>query len=322
VPLVEDASSAPCVSARDWSCGSATSPGLRIGFYEFYTSSDARAAWPARRPLCALAYNTQRAAAPTQTHLWNGRGSIDNGGWSSRHPGHMRELCKNHNLVLANDGKCVLCRRPAVPLFQVREETEDLISRVFTWLLGACLLVALAALVYTTRLDAGYTGGRYLAAPGLGRADGSAPNLGEPAAPPANAAQINATTPAKAQAAPNSAADATRPPVALAAADKQVRPDDRVLPAAARASVNVTMYGAPWCYICDRAHDFMLARDVTFKEINIERDQAGARKLAKLNRDMTVPTFEIDGRAYVGFNPWELEDAIRDAAAQRYSARQ
>jgi glutaredoxin len=243
----------------------------------------------------------------------------------------MRELCKNHNLVLATDGKCVLCRRPKIPIFAVREETEDLISRLFTWLLGACLIAAFSALVYATRLDSGYTGGKYVAAPGLGRADGSAPRLdSQPAAQRAararaqSAANTNgpaqARVAASATGAPNKLA-ASKPPTAIAAPESPspARQDDRELSAAARASVTVTMYAAPWCYICDRARDFMSARDVTFKEIDIERDQAGARKLAKLNQTMTVPTFEIEGRAYVGFNPWDLEDAIHDAAAQHYA---
>jgi glutaredoxin len=250
-----------------------------------------------------------------------------------RRPERMRELCKNHNLVLATDGKCVLCRRPNLPIFAVREETEDMISRVFTWLLGACLLGAFAALVYTTRLEAGYEGGKYVSAPGLGRADGTAPNLSEPqaaakpAAPLAARSQVAAATNA-AQAKPAATKVATTanepaptdPPAAIAAPAAQTRPEQHEVSAAARASVNVTMYAAPWCFICDRARDFMSARDVTFKEVDIERDQAGARKLAKLNQTMTVPTFEIEGRAYVGFNPWDLEDAIHDAAMQHTAA--
>jgi glutaredoxin len=244
----------------------------------------------------------------------------------------MRELCKTHNLVLATDGKCVLCRRPNLPIFAVREETEDTISRVFTWLLGACLLAAFAALVYTTRLDSGYDGAKYVSAPGLGRADGTAPNLGAPLNAAAQRATQHAaksqvatnTNAQQAKPATNGAAAATtlastKPPAAIAAPQGQTR-DQRELPAAARASVNVTMYATPWCYICDRARDFMSARDVSFKEIDIEHDPAGARKLAKLNQTMTVPTFEIEGRAYVGFNPWDLEDAIRDAALQHYAA--
>lgn len=246
----------------------------------------------------------------------------------------MRELCKNHNLVLATDGKCVLCRRPKLPIFAVREETEDMISRVFTWLLGGCLVAAFAALVYMMRLEGGYEGGKYVSAPGLGlgRADGTAPNLGESSdatlkaqaelsAKSQDAAKANAPqakSAAKTTTATNSAP--AKPPAAIAAPEAQARPDQHEVSAAARASVNVTMYGAPWCYICDRARDFMSARDVSFKEVDIERDQAGARKLAKLNQTMTVPTFEIEGRAYVGFNPWDLEDAIRDAAVQHTAA--
>src|SRR5688572_2745328 len=84
----------------------------------------------------------------------------------------MRELCPTHKLVIAPDGKCVLCRRPPLRLFAVREEHEDAISKVFTALLGVGLTAAAAALIYVSTLDAGYTGGRYVPGPTLGKLSG------------------------------------------------------------------------------------------------------------------------------------------------------
>jgi glutaredoxin len=80
------------------------------------------------------------------------------------------------------------------------------------------------------------------------------------------------------------------------------------------------MYATPWCFICDRARDFLLARNVVLTEYDVDRDKEAARRLTKANPSASLPTFEVGGRTYVGFNPWDLEDAVRDAAQQSYSA--
>jgi glutaredoxin len=85
------------------------------------------------------------------------------------------------------------------------------------------------------------------------------------------------------------------------------------------APVAVTMYVTPWCSICDRAREFLLARNVVLTERDIERAPASVRRLRKLNPALSVPTFEIEGQPYVGFNAWDLEDAIRNAKEKRYA---
>jgi glutaredoxin len=216
----------------------------------------------------------------------------------------MRELCASHNLVLGADGKCVLCRRPKQPLFAVREETESLVSKVFTWFLFLCLLAAGGALINASRLGAGYTGGRYTAAPDQRRADASSPQS-------ATKLAQNARPRARGDQPRQAPTRAAQKPSAITSAAA----------VAAAPPVPVTMYSAPWCYICDRSRDFLLARNVTLTELDIERDHAAAKRLRQLNPTSSLPTFEVAGRVYIGFNPWDLEDAIRDAMLQRYSAR-
>ena len=72
---------------------------------------------------------------------------------------------------------------------------------------------------------------------------------------------------------------------------------------------------------CDRARDFLLARNVVLTEYDVDRDKQAERRLTKANPSASLPTFEIAGRVYVGFDPWGLEDALRDAVPQSYSAR-
>lgn len=230
----------------------------------------------------------------------------------------MRELCQTHKLVLAPDGKCVVCRRPARPLFAVREEHETWISRVFTGLLGVGLLIGFGSLLYLSGIGPGYTGGRYElrgsadATGSLQRAtqnsQAEAPGS-NPADPVSAAAETGEATDAQ------DAAGAARP----AQAEPAVPNKPRAEPAALQ-EVEVTMYATPWCNICDHARSFLHARNVVLIERDIEREPKAAQQLATINPALSVPTFEIAGRAYVGFNAWDIEDALQEAAEEPVAA--
>ena len=207
----------------------------------------------------------------------------------------MRELCKSHHLALAPDGKCILCRRPALTVFAVRPETEDALSRIVTGVLGTCLAAAFVGLVYAWRLDPTFASG--------GQSD--APRWTEL---PVERAQSQAATP-----------PASRTPKAVAAASSSRAaasyraPLPPLAPEMTRGSVRIVMYSAPWCYVCDRARDFLHADVVELVERDIERDPSAARSLATLNPMQTLPTFEVSGETLVGFSPYALEQAVRSA---------
>lgn len=218
----------------------------------------------------------------------------------------MRELCKTHGLVLAPDGKCILCRRPqGPPAFALTEEQESVLSKGVTVLLGACLAAAAGAIVYASQLPPGYTGERHSE-----RSQGATriKETEEPAAQP-DAGRPEPSKPQPAMAAPKVKPKSKLKPAADVAKAPAGRP--------AYSGLEVTMYAAPWCYICDRTRDFLLARDVVLVERDVERDAKATQELAKINPQKTLPTLQIAGRVHVGFNPWELEDALRAAASSQ-----
>jgi glutaredoxin len=239
----------------------------------------------------------------------------------------MRELCQTHNLVIAADGKCVLCRRPPARLFAVREEHETLISRVFTGLLGVCLVAALGALIYMSQLDGGYRGGKYVPGPvALGQLSARQQQLLQQALQEdRQSTETSGAVDAGAATAQDAAAPAVQPASVqkseATAAGKPATTSAVTKAAAPSAPVAVTMYATPWCFICDRARDFLLARNVELTEYDVDRDREAERRLKKGNPSASLPTFEIAGRTHVGFNPWELEDALRSAAVPSQSAR-
>jgi glutaredoxin len=246
------------------------------------------------------------------------------------------DLCPKHNLAIAPDGKCVLCRRTLSMALQ-RDE-ESWVSQLFTWLLLLCLLATLAGLLYVANNPAGHRGGRYVEAPPVGQIDAqrsAATRPEEPEPQPAQAVQPDGAA-AAAQATP-AAPDAT---TAQLAAAQQATIEAEVgetpsalrrpptapgIPAAdltrARSKVEVIMYSAPWCYICDRARDFLKARDVALVEYDIEMSGEAMDALSDVNPASTIPTFQIADEAIVGFHPWVLEDAINAVALERYASR-
>jgi glutaredoxin len=113
-------------------------------------------------------------------------------------------------------------------------------------------------------------------------------------------------------------------PAATAPSGKRARPrtvgkkivDPRLIEA--RKSVKVTMYSAPWCFICDRARSFLEAREVDLTEYDVDLDAEAEKRLQQLNPAGSIPTLIVDGKTIVGFHPWGLEDLIDEAAQQHF----
>lgn len=256
------------------------------------------------------------------------------------------DLCPKHNLAIAPDGKCVLCRRTLS--MALHRDDESWVSQLFTWLLLLCLLATLAGLIYVANNPAGHRGGRYVEAPPVGQLDAprsAAARRDEPGQPGVSEAaqpESAATTAPAATGVQAPTTDTGTDANANAAAQlPQMQPattEDGETPSAlrrpptvpgipaselsrARSKVQVIMFGAPWCYICDRARDFLKARDVTLVEYDIEMSGEAMDALSDVNPASTIPTFQIADEAIVGFHPWVLEDAINAVALERYASR-
>jgi glutaredoxin len=250
-------------------------------------------------------------------------------------PGTMAELCKAHGLVAAADGRCVVCRRPP---WETSEQTEQSArQQALTVILGLCLIGALARVVWLGLVDPskhnevrsiarGTPAATAPAAPPSDEAPSATPTsdahdasatMAEQTATPTErpSPQLEAEQAADAADTANAADDVNDAATvqATATAPAPPRPAPEVL-AEARKRVRVVMYASPWCYICDRARDQLLAHDVQLVEHDIDADPKAARRLAKANPSTTVPTFEIGNETVIGYNPWQLQDAV-DAVA-------
>jgi glutaredoxin len=76
------------------------------------------------------------------------------------------------------------------------------------------------------------------------------------------------------------------------------RPSEADLP-----SGGVVMYCTPWCHDCTTAKEWLRARQIPFREVNISLNSAGAERVRKwANGDLVTPTFDIDGTIVVDFD--------------------
>jgi len=220
----------------------------------------------------------------------------------------------------------VLCRRPKFSLGD-DEEDETVASKTFTALLGLGLLAAMgfAAYTFTTpsaNASANSTRGAATQDTTKVSTNTQAPVEDEAPEPPPSIAAAPEKEPANAEATATAAKQ--KPAAQPAASGKRARMrtigkkivDPRLIEA--RKSVKVTMYSAPWCFICDRARSFLEAREVELVDHDVDMDAEAEKRLQQLNPTGSIPTFIVDGETIVGFHPWGLEDLIDEAAQQHF----
>lgn len=64
----------------------------------------------------------------------------------------------------------------------------------------------------------------------------------------------------------------------------------------------VILFSTPTCGYCRQAKNYLRERGIRFKEVDVSRDPAAARDLARRSGQMGVPVLDIGGQMIVGFN--------------------
>jgi glutaredoxin len=85
-------------------------------------------------------------------------------------------------------------------------------------------------------------------------------------------------------------------------------------------SFTVIVYGASWCGACHQAVAYLKSHKVPVVEKDIEQDPAADSEMrAKLARagvhGGSIPVIDVKGRILVGFEPHQLDAAVRGASA-------
>jgi glutaredoxin len=92
---------------------------------------------------------------------------------------------------------------------------------------------------------------------------------------------------------------------------------DSVALTAARHKVSIAMYSTSWCGVCKQARAYMRQNSIAFNEFDVEHDTTARDQAYALNPRGSVPTFAVDDEVLIGFSPDSLETRITRAAKRR-----
>ena len=72
----------------------------------------------------------------------------------------------------------------------------------------------------------------------------------------------------------------------------------------------VIVYSGPGCPACGIAKAYLRRRGISFRDIDISRDQHAAENLIRRSGQMAVPQIDIDGHLVVGFDQAKIDNLL------------
>lgn len=73
----------------------------------------------------------------------------------------------------------------------------------------------------------------------------------------------------------------------------------------------ITVYTTSTCPYCEMMKNFLKEQGLSFKEVNVQLDQATASRLVETTGQLGVPQTEINGQWVLGFDPEKVMDLVR-----------
>jgi len=88
------------------------------------------------------------------------------------------------------------------------------------------------------------------------------------------------------------------------------QPTKAVAQPTGQSRAGVELYTTSWCRYCRQARDFLSRNGIAFREYDVEKDPAAARRLEQLGVGSGVPVAVINGRTIRGFSPGTYAAAL------------
>jgi glutaredoxin 3 len=64
----------------------------------------------------------------------------------------------------------------------------------------------------------------------------------------------------------------------------------------------VIIFSTPTCGFCNAAKSYMRSKGISFRDVDVARDQSAARDMVRRSGQMGVPVIDIGGKIVVGFD--------------------
>ena len=225
--------------------------------------------------------------------------------------------CEVHDIAGGPDGRCALCH--TVQETNARREGARLGWILFLGLgTASAALLAIHELVPLPGRNASLAHAEPATAPD--RPAPEAPATPEPTAAPTPLAVAERPDSSAHEAAPIANAEpATSEPTTLLAAPSASpnKLSDAVVRAALVATP-ISMYTAPWCGTCRRAHEFFQSNGLPVTDRNVDDDPAAMRELKTRSGGTAIPVIDIDGKVLAaGFNARAIAGALTESVERR-----
>jgi len=227
-----------------------------------------------------------------------------------------------HGIAGGPDGRCALCHAAA------RTDAERSASKLGLRLILGLSSAGVALLAYGAWRRP--TVERQASAPRVTRESTTTVAAATAVAPPIAADPpparpfADAPTPPPAPPAPALLTEATSATaIATASANQAPAPVATARPSpeqvnAAVAATPITMFTAPWCAVCRRAHAFLQENGLRCVDRDIESDVAARRELRQRTGRTAIPTFVVDGQLLEpGFSERRVERAVAQSVERR-----
>jgi len=75
--------------------------------------------------------------------------------------------------------------------------------------------------------------------------------------------------------------------------------------------VIVEIYTTPSCPWCEKTKEFLKEKRVKFKENDVSNNEKAREEMTEKSGQMGVPVLDINGKIIVGYNPKEIERALK-----------
>lgn len=72
----------------------------------------------------------------------------------------------------------------------------------------------------------------------------------------------------------------------------------------------VIVFSTPTCTYCNAAKRYFRQKGIRFRDVDVSRDSAAARDMARRSGQMGVPVIDINGRIIVGFDRLRIDQLL------------
>lgn len=231
--------------------------------------------------------------------------------------------CAMHGIAGGPDGRCALCHT-------LDRATDRRQGARLGWLLFLSLGTASAGLLAVHELVPlpGQKSSLLHAEPATAPTRPTSGNPPGVTATTAPASEPTAVAFGAPQAAPSAESDVPAPTApassahgtaTVAAPTKKLSDDDL---RAALVATPITMYSAPWCGTCRRAHEFLQQNGLKWVDRNVDDDPAAMRELKARSGGTAIPVIDVDGKLLAaGFNARAIAQALSESVERRFGAQ-